>query len=121
MGQNSGRRCRGRSHLCRILMSQIYDIAHRYVDAIAALDPNLATAIGVPGHEREMTDFSPEGPAAIAALNRRTVGELRSAQVEDRAIEREGEASARTEETTPLDQTEGHDRDRIASDVMLER
>jgi len=29
-------------------MSRIFEIAHRYVDEIATLDPNLATAIGVP-------------------------------------------------------------------------
>jgi len=63
-------------------MSRIFEIAHRYVDEIAALDPNLATAIGVPGHEREMTDYSPEGPAAIAALNQQTVSELEGVPVE---------------------------------------
>jgi len=47
-------------------MSRIFDISHRYVDEIAALDPNLATAIGVPGHERELTDYSPAGHEAIA-------------------------------------------------------
>ena len=63
-------------------MSRIFEIAHRYVDEIATLDPNLATAIGVPGHEREMTDYSPEGPAAIAALNQQTVSELEGVPVE---------------------------------------
>jgi len=77
-------------------MSRIFEIAHRYVDQIAALDPNLATAIGVPGHEREMTDYSPDGPAAIAALNRGTVAEL---------------------EGIPVD----GERDRVALAVMQER
>jgi uncharacterized protein (DUF885 family) len=77
-------------------MSLVFDIANRYVDEIAAIHPVLATAIGVPGHEREMTDYSPEGPASIAALNRRAVADLESAATTD-------------------------DRDRIARDVMFER
>jgi len=83
-------------------MSRVYEIADRYVDEIAALDPNLATAIGVPGHEREMTDYSPDGAAAIADLNHRTVAELTAAP-----------GSVRAE---PVEA-----RDRIARDVMLER
>lgn len=106
--------------------SRIYEIAHRYVDEIAALDPNLATAIGVPGHELEMTDFSPEGPEGIAALNRRTVGELMSDQVERQAGQREAEAEARVNQTTGEGEeatraSGNHDRDRIAAEVMLER
>src|SRR6266511_2824558 len=93
--------------------SKVFQIADRYVTEIAALDPNLATAIGVPGHEREMTDYSPEGPTALAALNRRTVGELRSARVEDQAGEREADASARIDETALLDHPDGYERDRI--------
>jgi uncharacterized protein (DUF885 family) len=64
-------------------MSRIFDLAHSYVDEIAALDPILATDIGVPGHEREMTDFSPDGVTAIAAFNRRSVTELEAIPIED--------------------------------------
>jgi uncharacterized protein (DUF885 family) len=102
-------------------MSRIYEIADRYVDEIAALDPNLATAIGVPGHEREMTDYSPDGPAALAALNRRTVGEVHSAQVEGRAGEREAEADARVSEQPAAGDGDPYTRDRIAAGVILER
>jgi uncharacterized protein (DUF885 family) len=77
-------------------MSRIFDIAGRYVDAFAALDPNAATAAGITGHEAEMTDYSPDGTTAIAALDRRTVAELAAAPVEG-------------------------ERDRIARDVMAER
>src|SRR5436190_15041917 len=83
-------------------MSHVFDIAHRYVDEIAALDPILATDIGVPGHEREMTDFSPEGVAAIAAFNRRYVADLEAVPPEDEAA---GSPKA----------------ERIARNVMLER
>ncbi len=77
-------------------MSRIFEIADKYVDDIAALEPSLATAIGVPGHEREMPDLSPEGPARIAELNRRTATALNAAEPEGKP-------------------------DRIARDVMLER
>jgi uncharacterized protein (DUF885 family) len=77
-------------------MTRIFDIADKYVDEVAALEPTVATALGVPGHEREMPDLSPEGPARLAALNRRTVDDLEAASVEN-------------------------EQDRIARDVMLER
>ena len=40
------------------------------------LDPILATSRGVTGHDAEMTDYSPEGQAARAALDRETLAEL---------------------------------------------
>ena len=77
-------------------MSRIFEIADRYVDEFAALDPNAATASGITGHEAEMTDYSPDGAAAIDALNKRTAAELATAPVEG-------------------------ERDRIARNVMTER
>ena len=77
-------------------MTRIFEIADRYVDEFAVLDPNTATASGITGHEAEMTDYSPDGAAAIAALDRRTATELGSATVD-------GEP------------------DRVARDVMIER
>lgn len=77
-------------------MSRIFEIGDRYVDEIAALEPGLATALGVPGHEREMPNLSPEGPGRVAELNRRTLADLSAALVT-------GEP------------------DRIARDVMQER
>ncbi len=77
-------------------MSRIFEIADRYVDEFAVLDPNAATASGITGHEAEMTDYSPDGAAAIAALDRRTATELATAPVEG-------------------------ERDRIARNVMTER
>ncbi|HET9476018.1 MAG TPA: DUF885 domain-containing protein [Dehalococcoidia bacterium] len=77
-------------------MSRIFEIADKYVEELAALDPSTATALGIPGHEREMPDYSPEGAARIAALNHRTL----------EAIEAE----------VPAD-----DRERIAREFMAER
>jgi uncharacterized protein (DUF885 family) len=77
-------------------MSRIYDIANDLVEKFADLDPVAATRSGIPGHDAEMTDLSPEGVEARADLYRRTVAALPSAPVEN-------------------------ERDRIARDVMLER
>ncbi len=40
------------------------------------LDPIVATARGVTGHDAEMTDYSPDGQAARTALDRKTLAEL---------------------------------------------
>ena len=74
-------------------MSQVFDIADRYVQRVAEMSPISATYMGVPGHDHEMNDFSPEASEAEAQLGRDTLVELESAEVED-------------------------DRDRIACDAM---
>ena len=76
-------------------MSQIFDIADRYVEKVAGMSPFSATYMGVPGHDHEMNDFSPEAAAAEADRDRTTLAELESATVED-------------------------DRDRIARDAMID-
>lgn len=48
-------------------------VADAHVAALARLDPLDATALGVPGHEREMPDLSPDGHAARAEQNRSTL------------------------------------------------
>ncbi|MFP6679172.1 MAG: DUF885 domain-containing protein [Dehalococcoidia bacterium] len=76
-------------------MSRIFDIADRYIDQIADLQPIVATYFGVPGHETEMPDNSPAGDAAQADLDRSTLRELKKVE--------------------PIDE-----RDRLARDVMVE-
>src|SRR5947209_396124 len=88
-------------------MTRVFDIAHEYVDELAALDPCLATSLGLPGHEREMTNFSLDGYEAIAALNRETLGAIGKGQ---RATLRE-----------PQSERNANERDRIAAEVMGER
>lgn len=51
-------------------------VAEAHVTAAAALHPLDATAIGLPGHEHEMTDFSPAGHAARAEQTRSTLTAL---------------------------------------------
>jgi len=77
-------------------MSEVYEIADRYVLAYAALDPVAATDAGIAGHDHELTDYSPDASSARVRLDRDTLAAL-------------GRAS-RTD-----------DRDRIAADVMTER
>jgi uncharacterized protein (DUF885 family) len=76
--------------------SRIYEIANDYVEQVAEQNPLAATSMGVPGHDHEMTDFSPDGIDRRAALDSRTLADLRAATVID-------------------------EQDRIARDVMLER
>ncbi len=77
-------------------MTRIYEIADEYVERVAALNPIAATGMGVPGHDAEMPDYSPDGAAAMAAMVRGTIAELRAAEVEG-------------------------ERDRVARDAMLDR
>ena len=76
-------------------MSQIFDIADRYVEKVAEMIPFSATYMGVPGHDHEMNDFSPEAAEAEAERDRATLAELNSTPIED-------------------------DRDRIARDAMID-
>ena len=76
--------------------SPIYAIASDYVERLAELHPNAATSMGIPGHEERLTDFSPAGHEARAALDHETLSALEAAEPEG-------------------------DRDRIAREAMSER
>ena len=60
-------------------VSRIDEIADRYVDQAAELDPVSATAVGVAGYDDRMTDLSPAGFAARAELDRGTIAALNEA------------------------------------------
>ncbi|MEV0129120.1 DUF885 domain-containing protein [Dactylosporangium sp. NPDC050688] len=77
-------------------MGSIDDIADRYVEQWAPLDPIGATFVGVAGHDNRLTDLSPDGFAALADLDRRTLAALAA--------------------ETPADETE-----RVAKEAMQER
>ena len=77
-------------------MSDIFDIADRYVAEVARLDPTLATMRGIAGDDTAMTDYTPEGFAVRADLDRRTLNAVSEAPITG-------------------------DSDRIARDVMAER
>ncbi|MEY8040678.1 DUF885 domain-containing protein [Saccharopolyspora cebuensis] len=74
----------------------VHEISDRFVDELAALDPISGTFLGLPGHDEDMTDYSPEGHRARAEAARRAV------------------AAAR--EAVPAD-----DAERVAQAVLLER
>jgi uncharacterized protein (DUF885 family) len=61
-------------------MASIDLIADQYVDRAAALDPFLATAAGIAGHDDEMPDLSADGFAARAELDRSTLAALEAAE-----------------------------------------
>ncbi len=76
--------------------SPVYELADRYVERFAALDPLAATGEGIGGHDHEMTDFSPDGAAARADHDRATLRALNALEYEE-------------------------DSDRIAAEVLRER
>jgi uncharacterized protein (DUF885 family) len=76
--------------------SRVYEIASEYVDRAAALHPLGATSMGVPGHDHEMTDFSPHGEEERAAFEGEMLSALDAAPIEGK-------------------------RDRIAQTAMAER
>jgi uncharacterized protein (DUF885 family) len=58
-------------------------IADRYVADYAALDPIMATYLGIAGHEDRLTDFSPDGYAAREALTRNALADATAAVPSD--------------------------------------
>ncbi len=58
-------------------------LADSYVGTIAALDPLVATAMGVPGFDRAMPDLSPAGHAARAAAARAMLAQVAATTVVD--------------------------------------
>lgn len=58
-------------------------VADAYTDTLLALNPTLATTLGLPGHETEYQDFSPAGAAAFAQAARDTLDELAALEPSD--------------------------------------
>jgi uncharacterized protein (DUF885 family) len=58
-------------------------LADAFVEEYAGLDPVSATALGIDGHEHELTDLSPDGFAARTDLVRRTLAAARDAEPVD--------------------------------------
>ncbi|MBF5081537.1 DUF885 domain-containing protein [Quadrisphaera sp. INWT6] len=56
--------------------SAVDALADRHLEGAAALDPDLRVHLGLPGRTDEPTDRSPEGAAARAEHDRRTLAEL---------------------------------------------
>ncbi|MEK7295640.1 MAG: DUF885 domain-containing protein, partial [Actinomycetota bacterium] len=60
--------------------SAVYALSDRFIEQLAALDPGMATALGIPGHDHEMTDFSPAGHDARGQVVRDTLTELNATE-----------------------------------------
>lgn len=74
----------------------VREIADRYVERYAALDPISATFAGLTGHDTEMTDYGPDAADERADHDRAVLDELGRAPAAD-------------------------DRDRVAAEVMVEQ
>jgi uncharacterized protein (DUF885 family) len=79
-----------------VVPTPIYRLSDDYIEHLAELDPIQATIRGLLGHDREMTDYSPEGIEARSELARATLAEL--------------------SRLTP-----DNDRDRVAAEFLAER
>ena len=54
----------------------VSELADGYIERSCALDPIKATSLGVPGHDDELTDYSPSGVEDRVALDRDTLVQL---------------------------------------------
>jgi uncharacterized protein (DUF885 family) len=61
-------------------LSPVYEVSNSYVERHARLDPVSASMRGLLGYDAELTDYSPDGIAARAALNRETLADLERLQ-----------------------------------------
>ncbi|SFQ34621.1 Uncharacterized conserved protein, DUF885 familyt [Amycolatopsis arida] len=61
----------------------VHQICDRFVDEFAAAHPVAATEFGVTGYDDQLTDYSPEGHAARAALAKRALREMAGAEPRD--------------------------------------
>jgi uncharacterized protein (DUF885 family) len=75
------------------------ELAERFVERFAALDPIGATSEGIPGHDHEMTDYSPDGIAERLAHTRATRRELTALRPSDGDERRAAESLRRFLET----------------------
>lgn len=59
-------------------ISRIHELSDRYVDDYLALDPLSATYAGVPDHDEQLTDYSPDGVRARAELSAKALRDITS-------------------------------------------
>ena len=56
-------------------MSEVFDVADGFVDALVNHDPISATFIGVAGHDDRMSDYSPDSAEEMARIERQTLAD----------------------------------------------
>ncbi|MFZ9327955.1 MAG: hypothetical protein ACO24H_11060, partial [Polynucleobacter sp.] len=59
-------------------LSPVYQLSDQYIEQLANSDPGLATALGIAGHDHEMTDFSPQGHEQRHQITKATFNKLNS-------------------------------------------
>ena len=59
-------------------LSPVYQLSDQYIEQLAESDPGLDTALGIAGHDHEMTDFSPRGHDQRHEITRSTLNKLNS-------------------------------------------
>ncbi|WP_067472717.1 DUF885 domain-containing protein [Actinomadura hibisca] len=92
--------------------TSVAELADRYVDRFAALDPCMAALMGIAGQDARLTDYGPDGVAARTDLARRTLAELDALPVTgDR--ERVAAAVLRDRLATDLALDEAHAREAV--------
>jgi uncharacterized protein (DUF885 family) len=70
-------------------MGAVRDLADRHLVAYCALDPHRATSLGLPGHDHELADLSPDGDAARADLACSTLQSLSAIERSASALDRD--------------------------------
>jgi uncharacterized protein (DUF885 family) len=63
----------------------VHGISNRYVTDYAALDPIASTQLGLPGHDHELTDYSPDGHAARHELTVKALRDVAAAEPTDKS------------------------------------
>src|SRR6202035_2157599 len=72
----------GRSRGSARGVTEVFRIADAFVDDLCDLDPFTATDLGIPGHDDQVTDYSPDGVAARVDLARGTLRAVDAAAIE---------------------------------------
>jgi hypothetical protein len=65
----------------------VHALSDQYVAEFAALDPLTGSYLGIPGHDENMTDFSPQGYQARGELRARTLRAIAGAPAADETEE----------------------------------
>jgi uncharacterized protein (DUF885 family) len=66
-------------------VTEVFHLADAFVDELCTLDPFTATALGIPGHDDQVTDYSPDGVDSRVDHARRTLRDLDRVHVENDA------------------------------------
>jgi uncharacterized protein (DUF885 family) len=93
----------------------VHGISNRFVTDYAALDPIVATQLGLPGGEDQLTDYSPEGHAARYELVVEAVKDITAVEAADKS---ESDAKAVFLERSAVS-TEMHEAGRSESDLNV--